>query len=140
MKNRVSRFTAKIEAQSAEMDQTSTTIPGKVPSPPPPSWERIVDITHFSAADASMAYCGFVPRRYQSGQFTAKNMHLAKHEVPQLRYVFYRAALISIQYNPDLAAYYQAKLRQDKPKKKAIIAVARKPIHIVYALLKSRFP
>jgi hypothetical protein len=46
--------------------------------------------------------------------------------------------LVSMQYNPDLAAYYQAKLRQGKPKKKAIIIVARKLIRIVCALLKSQ--
>jgi transposase len=48
--------------------------------------------------------------------------------------------LVSIKYNPDLAAYYQAKLRQGKPKKKAVIATSRKLIRIVYALLKSQSP
>ena len=140
LERRVSHFTAKIEAQLAEIDQTLTTIPGIGPIFAATILGEIGDITHFPSADALVAYCGFAPRRYQSGQFTAKNMHLAKRGVPQLRYVFYRAALVSIQYNPDLAAYYQAKLRQGKPKKKAVIAVARKLIRIVYALLKSQSP
>lgn len=55
-----------------------------------------------------------------------------------MNYVFYRAALVNIRYNPDLAAYYRAKVGQGKPKKKAVIAVPRKLVRIVYALLKSQ--
>lgn len=137
---RVSHFTAKIEAQLAEVDQTLTTIPGIGPVFATTILGEIGDIARFPSADALVAYCGFAPRRYQSGQFTAQNMRLAKRGVPQLRYTFYRAALVSIQHNPDLIAYYQAKVRRGKPKKKALIAVARKLIRIVYALLKSQTP
>jgi len=47
-------------------------------------------------------------------------------------------ALVSIRFNPDVAAYYRAKAQQGKPKKKAVIAAVRKLICIVYALLKSQ--
>lgn len=135
---RVAHFTARIEAQLATLDQTLTTIPGIGPLFGATILGEIGGIARFPSADALVAYCGFAPRRYQSGQFTARNMHLAKRGVPQLRYVFYRATLVSIQYNPDLVAYYQAKVQRGKPKKKAVIAVARKLIRIAYALLKSQ--
>jgi transposase len=140
LENRVSHFTAKIEAALADTDQTLTTIPGIGPVFAATILGEIGDIARFPSADALVAYCGLAPRRYQSGQFTAQSMRLAKRGVPQLRYTFYRAALVSIQYNPDLTAYYQAKVRRGKPKKKAVIAVARKLIRIVYALLKSQMP
>lgn len=58
--------------------------------------------------------------------------------MPHLSYVFYGVALVSIRFNPDVAAYYRAKAQQGKPKKKAVIAAVRKLICIVYALLKSQ--
>lgn len=66
-------------------------------------------------------------------------MHIAKRGMPQLPYVFYRAALFSIEYNSDLlGCLLSTKVRRGKPNKKALIAVAQKLIHIVYALLKSQ--
>lgn len=135
---RVAHFTARIEAQLTTLDQTLTTIPGIGPLFAATILGEVGDIARFPSADALVAYCGFAPRHHQSGQFTARNVHLAKRGVPQLSYVFYRAALVSIRHNPDLSAYYQAKVSQGKPKKKAVIAVARKLVRIVYALLKSK--
>jgi transposase len=91
LESRISHFTAKIEAQLAEIDQTLTTIPGIGPIFAATILGEVGDITLFPSADALVAYCGFAPRRYQSGQFTAKNMHLAKRGVSQLRYVFERS-------------------------------------------------
>lgn len=46
--------------------------------------------------------------------------------------------LVCIQYDLHVAVHYRAKARSGMPKKKAVIAVARKPIRIVHALLKSQ--
>jgi len=52
----------------------------------------------------------------------------------------YQIALSSLRCNPTLREYYEEKLRQGKPKKIAVVAVARKLIRIAYSMLKNSQP
>jgi transposase len=58
----------------------------------------------------------------------------------QVRAVLYMAALVAVQYNPVLKAFYQRLLRTGKPRKLALTAAMRKLLVILNAILKTRIP
>lgn len=58
----------------------------------------------------------------------------------QVRAVLYMAALVAVQYNPVLKAFYQRLLCTGKPRKLALTAAMRKLLVILNAILKTRIP
>jgi len=62
---------------------------------------------------------------------------MAKRGQTSLAHMFYQIALTSLRCNPVLREYYLKKLSEGKPKKVAVITVARKLIRLVYSMLKS---
>ena len=58
----------------------------------------------------------------------------------EVRNVLYMAALVAVQYNPVLKAFYQRLLRTGKPRKLALTAAMRKLLVIFNAILKTRIP
>lgn len=46
----------------------------------------------------------------------------------------------SLGCNPTLREYYENKLRQGKPRKVAVVAVARKLVRVAYSILKNSEP
>jgi len=65
---------------------------------------------------------------------------MAKRGQSSLAHVFYQIALSSLRCNPTLREYYEEKLCQGKPKKIAVVAVARKLVRIAYSMLKNTQP
>lgn len=49
-------------------------------------------------------------------------------------------ALVAIQHEPNIKAFYERLISKGKAKKVAICAVMRKLVHIIYGVLKSRKP
>lgn len=62
---------------------------------------------------------------------------MAKEGQSSLAHVFYQIALSSLRCNPSLREYYEEKPRQGKPRKIAVVAIARKLVRIVYSMLKN---
>jgi transposase len=58
----------------------------------------------------------------------------------QVRTVLYMAALVAVQHNPVLKAFYQRLLQVGKPRKLALTAAMRKLLAILNAMLKTRTP
>ena len=65
---------------------------------------------------------------------------MAKRGQSSLAHVFYQIALTSLRSNPTLREYCEEKLRQGKPRKIAVVAVARKLVRIAYSMLKNNQP
>jgi transposase len=57
-----------------------------------------------------------------------------------VRAALYMAALVAVRFNAPLAAFYQRLLERGKAKKLALIAVARRLLGILNALVRSRTP
>jgi transposase len=83
---------------------------------------------------ASLA--GVAPFTRQSGRWKGKSM-IAGGRAP-VRSALYMAALSAINFNPPLKRFYQRLLSAGKPKMVALIAVARKILTILNAMLKQR--
>jgi transposase len=81
---------------------------------------------------ASLA--GVAPFTRQSGRWKGKSM-IAGGRAP-VRSALYMAALSAINFNPPLKRFYQRLLSVGKPKMVALIAVARKILTILNAMLR----
>jgi transposase len=83
---------------------------------------------------ASLA--GLAPFTRQSGRWKGKSM-IAGGRAP-VRTALYMAALTAISWNPPLKRFYQRLLSVGKPKMLALIAVARKILTTLNAMLRDR--
>ena len=97
------------------------------------------NITQFDNAKKVAAYIGLNPQHAQSG--TSLNYsHISKTGDPKLRKMFFMPALVAIQHEPSIKAFYNKLVSKGKAKKVAICAVMRKLVHIIYGVLKSGLP
>lgn len=81
-------------------------------------------------------YAGVAPFTKESGMFKGKARvsHMANKKVKMLLHM---AALVAIQYNPELRAYYERKVKEEKKNKMCVInAVRNKLILRIFACIK----
>ena len=141
LEDRISFFTEEIEDRLfLTPGRILTSIPGVGPVTAATIISEIGDIAQFRSADALVCYCGLIPSSHSSGTFISKRNRMAKRGQSSLAHVFYQIALSSLRCNPTLREYYEEKLRQGKPRKVAVVAVARKLIRIAYSMLKNSQP
>jgi len=79
---------------------------------------------------------GVAPFTRQSGQWKGRSMIAGGR--PLTRTAIFIAALSASRYNPVLRAFYQRLLAGGKPKMVALIAVARKILTILNAMLRDK--
>jgi transposase len=79
---------------------------------------------------------GYAPFTRQSGQWKGKSMIAGGR--PSVRSAIFMAALSAIRCNPVMRAFYQRLLARGKPKMVALIAVARKVLTILNAMLRDK--
>jgi transposase len=92
----------------------------------------IGDIKRFPSDEELASYAGLVPRIYQSGETTyTKGL---KQGEKSLKWILIECAHKAVRTSKRLRKYYRKKLRK-KNKQKAIVAVARKMVEIIYCML-----
>ena len=97
------------------------------------------DLTQFKNAKQIVAFIGLNPQHTQSG--TSLNYsHISKTGNAELRKMLFMPALVAIQREPNIKAFYEKLIGKGKAKKVAICAVMRKLVHIIYGVLKSQKP
>ncbi|MEU6285850.1 IS110 family transposase [Streptomyces sp. NPDC047028] len=96
------------------------------------------NIHRFTSADALAAASGLAPVLTQSGK--VRYSRSATGGDKALKRVFYQAAFCSIQRDPTSRAYYDRKRAEGKRHHQALIALARRKINVLYAMLRDRQP
>ena len=84
------------------------------------------------------ALCGLAPWTRQSGQWKGKSLIGGGRS--SVRSALYMAALVAAHHNPVLKAFYQRLLAGGKAKTAALVAVARRLVGILNAVLKTGQP
>jgi transposase len=79
---------------------------------------------------------GYAPFTRQSGRWKGKSMIAGGR--PQVRAAIFMAALSASRRNPAMRVFYQRLLARGKPKMVALIAVARKVLTILNAMLRDK--
>lgn len=84
------------------------------------------------------ALAGLAPHTRQSGQWKGQSFISGGRAEP--RASLFIAAMVAARHNPVLKAFYQRLITAGKPKKLALIAVARKLLTILNAIIRDKKP
>lgn len=99
---------------------------------------EIGDISRFSNHNKLAAWIGLNPRVHQSGNVSWTGS-ITKQGSKRLRWTLVQCAHSSIQGSPQLREFYE-RLKHKKGGNKAIVAVARKLVKVIYTVLSKREP
>lgn len=94
----------------------------------------------FKSAPQCAAFVGLVPVQYESGSSVRGRSRLSKTGNARVRAKLYMAAVVSLQYNPDIKRQYERLLKNGKTKMSALGAAMRKLVHICFGVLKHQKP
>jgi transposase len=91
-----------------------------------------------ASADAASAYAGLVPLARESGTSVRGRAAIGHGGHARLRTALYLATLSGVRFNPVLRAQYKRLREAGKPPKVARCAVARKLLHLAYAVVTKK--
>lgn len=94
-------------------------------------------LARFRSADALAAAAGLAPVLRQSGKVRFQRRPSGGNKA--LKRVFYQSAFCSLS-SPDSRAFYARKRREGKRHHQALIALARRRIDVLWAMLHTRQP
>ena len=87
-----------------------------------------------------VASAGLDPREYSSGTSVRRKTRISKAGNRHLRRALYMPALVAVQHDPPLRAFYHRLLDKGKLKMQALVAVMRKLVHAIFGMFKHRQP
>ena len=84
-----------------------------------------------------VAHSGLDGRHVTSGTSVHKAPRISKRGNAHLRRVLYMPALVAVQHEPHIRAFYEQLLAAGKRPLQALVAVMRKLLHAIYGMLKT---
>jgi transposase len=88
------------------------------------------------AAPQWVAHAGLDPRPYESGSSINRPRRITKVGNRHLRAALYMPAVVAIQHDPNVRAFYDKLIAAGKKPMQAIVAVMRKLLHAIWGMLK----
>jgi transposase len=131
---RLKEFAAAAPPKEAEARAKLTTIPGVGPVTVDVVVSELGDIQRFTSSKAVCAYAGLVPKVRQSAG-KGKDLKLTKTGSPLLRWALVEAAWRVIRQSAAWRRIYE-RIRKRAGGKKAIVAVARRLLVVMTAMLR----
>jgi transposase len=132
-------FVAKAPHREAEARAILKTAPGVGFVTAEVILSELADISRFRSAKRVCAYAGLVPLVRQSGEKRSKDLKITKQGSGLLRWALVEAAWRLVRTSLKWGALF-ARLRHRSGQKRAIVAVARKLLCVLYAMLKTSTP
>jgi len=83
-----------------------------------------------------VAHAGLDPRPYESGTSIHRPRRISKVGNRHLRAALYMPALVAIQHEPNVKAFYSKLVAAGKRPMQAVVAVMRKLLHAIWGMLK----
>jgi transposase len=87
-----------------------------------------------------VAHSGLDPRPYESGTSVHRPRRISKHGNARIRAGLYMPALVAIQNDPNVKAFYEKQLAAGQAPLQAITAVMRKLLHAIWGMLHHQQP
>jgi transposase len=134
LSGRLKAFAAAAPAKEAEARAKLQTIPGVGPVTVDVVLSELGDIARFKSSKAVCAYAGLVPQVRQSGG-KGKDLGITKEGSPLLRWALVEASWRVIRQSAAWRRIYEG-IRKRAGGKKAIVAVARKLLVVMTAMLR----
>ncbi|MBX6357110.1 MAG: IS110 family transposase [Micromonosporaceae bacterium] len=97
------------------------------------------DMAAFASADHLAGYAGLAPAPRDSGRISG-NLHRPRRYHRGLQRVFYTSALVSIRCNDQSRTFYDRKRSEGKRHTQAVLALARRRVNVLWALLRDNRP
>jgi transposase len=94
------------------------------------------DLSAFEGADRLAAYAGLVPAAQDSGKRVGNHRRMRGGNKVLKRRVFYQSAFASLRASPHSRAFYDRKRREGKKHTQALIALARRRVNVLWAMLR----
>lgn len=98
----------------------------------------VADMGRFATGDALAAAAGLAPVLQQSGKM--HYLRRATGGAKTLKRVFYHSAFCAIQRDPASNTFYRRKRAEGKRHQQAVIALARRRVNVLHAMLRTRTP
>ena len=136
---KIKAFVAKAPQRKAEARESLKTAPGVGPVTAEVVLSELGDISRFRNAKTVCASAGLVPVVRQSGERKSKDLKITKEGSGLLRWALVEAAWRLVGKSPKWAALF-SRLMHRSGKKRAIVAVARKLLCVLYAMLRTSTP
>jgi transposase len=95
------------------------------------------DLEKFNHVRELVAFIGLAPKETLSGSSIKGKPRLCKIGHARLRKALYMPALVSIQCNPVMIAFYNRLKGKGKNGKVIVCAIMRKLVHVIFGVLKS---
>jgi transposase len=95
------------------------------------------DASAFGSADRLAAYAGLVPAARDSGKRVG-NHRKGRGGNRVLKRVLYQSAFASLRAVPESRAFYDRKRSEGKRHTQAVIALARRRVNVLWAMLRDR--
>jgi transposase len=95
------------------------------------------DMTAFASADHLAGYAGLAPAPRDSGRISG-NLHRPRRYHRGLQRALYTSALVSIRCNDQSRTFYERKRSEGKRHTQAVLALARRRVNVVWALLRDQ--
>jgi transposase len=93
------------------------------------------DLSVFESADQLAAYAGLVPAARDSGKRVGNDRRMRGGN-KTLKRVFFLSAFSSLRYSAHSRAFYDRKRREGKRHTQALIALARRRVNVLWAMLR----
>lgn len=93
------------------------------------------DLCAFESADKLAAYAGLVPAANDSGKRTGNDRRMRGGN-KVLKRAFYQSAFASLRNSPNSRAFYDRKRAEGKKHTQALIALARRRVNVLWAMLR----
>ena len=98
---------------------------------------ELYNLDKFTHVREMVAFIGLAPKETISGSSIKGKPRLCKIGHARLRKALYMPALVSIQYNPVMIAFYNRLKEKGKNGKVIVCAIMRKLVHVIFGVLKS---
>jgi transposase len=112
-----------------------TSLPGMGPILGAEFLVAVGDLCAFENADQLAAYAGLVPAVDDSGKRVGNHKRMRGGN-KTLKRVFYQSAFSSLRGSPESRAFYDRKRAEGKRHTQALIALARRRVNVVWAMLR----
>jgi transposase len=132
-------FAAKAPKREAEARQIIKTAPGVGTVTTEVVLSELGDVSRFRNAKTVCAYAGLAPVVRQSGGKKAKDLAISKEGSGLLRWALVEASWRTVNTSPKWNRIYE-RIAKRAGGKRAIVAVARKLLCVLYAMLKTSTP
>jgi transposase len=98
------------------------------------------DVRRFPTAKHFLAHFGWCPRDTQSGQFRAAHPRLSKAGNRHVRRLIWMLAVSSVRHPGPYRTYFDGRTAVGKNKMHSLVAIGRKLLATIYAILKTGRP